>query len=100
MWKAALTELLATPFLVFTLTSSIILCLDSNEVQPKLLVPFAVFLILFLFLMVTFPLSGGHMSPILTFIAALRGLVTLSRAAIYVLAQCVGSILGFIILKK
>jgi aquaporin-4 len=40
------------------------------------------------------------MSPILTFIAALRGLVTLSRVAIYVLAQCVGSILGFIILKK
>ncbi|KAM3695513.1 hypothetical protein ACJW31_07G137900 [Castanea mollissima] len=100
MWKAAFTELIATALLVFTLTTTIISCLDSHEVEPKLLVPLAVFIIAFLFLMVTVPLSGGHMSPVFTFIAALRSLVTLARAAIYVLAQCVGSIIGFVILKK
>ena len=84
MWKAASTELV-TALIVFTLTT-IISCLDSHAVEPKL-VPLAVFIISFLFLMVTIPLSGGQMSPAFTFIAALRGLVTLSRAAIYVLAQ-------------
>ncbi|KAJ7967216.1 Major intrinsic protein [Quillaja saponaria] len=99
MWKAGLTELVATAFLVFTLTTSIIACLDSHEVDPKLLVPFAVFSIVFLFLMVTVPLSGGHMSPVLTFIAALIGDVTLVRALVYVAAQCIGSIIGFLIIK-
>ncbi|PPR92015.1 hypothetical protein GOBAR_AA28668 [Gossypium barbadense] len=59
MWKAALTELVATASLMFTLTTSIVACLDSNESNPKLLVPFAVFIIAFLFLMVTVPLSGS-----------------------------------------
>ena len=83
MWKAAFTELLATAFLVFTLTTTIISILDSHEVEPKLLVPLAIFLILFLFFMMTVPLSGGHMNPILTFIAALKGLITLARAAVH-----------------
>lgn len=99
MWKAALTELTATASLMFTLTTSIIACLDSHEVDPKLLVPFAVFIIAFLFLIVTVPLTGGHMSPVFTFIAALKGVVTLTRALIYILAQCIGSIIGFFILK-
>ncbi|KAF3963588.1 hypothetical protein CMV_012032 [Castanea mollissima] len=100
MWKAAITELVARALIVFILTTTIISCLDSHAVEPKLLVPLAVFIIAFVFLMVTIPLSGGHMSPAFTFIAALRGLLTLARAAIYVLAQCVGSIIGFIILKN
>ena len=100
MWRAALTESVATACLVFSLTCSIISCLDSGEVDPKLLVPFAVFIIAFLFLIVTVPLSGGHMSPVFTFIAALKGVITLSRASIYVLAQCIGSIMGFLIMKK
>ncbi|QCD88795.1 probable aquaporin TIP1-2 [Vigna unguiculata] len=99
MWKAALTELTATASLMFTLTTSIVSCLDSHGTDPKLLVPFAVFMIVFLFLLVTVPLSGGHMSPVFTFIGALKGVVTLTRALIYVLAQIIGSIIGFFILK-
>ncbi|XAR72740.1 hypothetical protein NMG60_11019481 [Bertholletia excelsa] len=99
IWKAALTELVATAMLMFTLTTSIIACLDSREPTPKLAVPFAVFFIVFLFLVVTIPLSGGHMSPVFTFIAALRGVITLARASVYIPAQCIGSIVGFIIIK-
>lgn len=99
MWRASLTELVATACLMFTLTTSIISCLDSHGVDPKLLVPFAVFIIAFLFLMVTVPLSGGHMSPVFTFIAALKGVITPARASIYILMQCVGSILGFLTIK-
>ncbi|KAL5856036.1 hypothetical protein ACOSQ3_005871 [Xanthoceras sorbifolium] len=100
MWRAALTELVATACLIFTLTTSIISCLDSHESEPKLLVPFAVFIIAFLFLLVTVPLSGGHMSPVFTFIASLKGIITLTRAAIYVLAQCLGSMLSFLIINS
>ncbi|XP_022763111.1 aquaporin TIP1-2-like [Durio zibethinus] len=100
MWKAAFTELVTTALLMFILTASIVSCLDSHETDPKLLVPFAVFIIAFLFLMVTVPLSGGHMSPVFTFIAALKGIISLARASIYILAQCVGSITGFLILNR
>ncbi|KAF7810814.1 aquaporin TIP1-2 [Senna tora] len=100
MWKAALTESVATASLVFTLTTSIIACLDSHEVNPKLLVPFAVFIIAFLFLIVTVPLTGGHMSPVFTFIAALKGVVTPVRALAYISAQCIGSILGFLVIRS
>ncbi|PNY05038.1 major intrinsic protein (MIP) family transporter [Trifolium pratense] len=93
-WKAALTELVATASLMVTLSTSIIACLDSHEVDPKLIIPFAVFINAFLFLMATVPLSGGHMSPVFTCIAALKGVVTLYRALLYVIAQCIGSIIG------
>lgn len=100
MWRAAFTELVATACLIFTLTTTIIACLDSHEAEPKLLVPIAVFIISFLFLIVTVPLSGGHMSPVFTFIAALKGIITLTRAATYVLAQCLGSIICFLIINS
>ncbi|XP_059654027.1 aquaporin PIP2-7-like isoform X2 [Cornus florida] len=100
MWRGALTELVATATLMFTLTTSIVACLDSHEPDPKLMVPFIVFIIAFLFLMVTVPLSGGHMSPVFTFIAVLKGVITFARASIYILAQCVGSIIGFLIVRS
>lgn len=100
MWRAATTELVATACLIFTLTTTIIACLNSHEAEPKLLVPFAVFVIAFLFLMVTVPLSGGHLSPVFTFIAVLKGVITPARAAIYVLAQCFGSIISFAVLYR
>ncbi|CAK9162054.1 unnamed protein product [Ilex paraguariensis] len=99
MWRAALTELVATATLMFTLTASIIACLDSHELDPKLVVPFIVFIIAFFLLMVTVPLSGGHMNPTISFIAALKGVITFARASIYILAQCIGSIIGFLIIK-
>ncbi|KAF3434669.1 hypothetical protein FNV43_RR21754 [Rhamnella rubrinervis] len=100
IWRASLIELVATTFLMFSLTTTIITCLDSQATDPKLLIPFAVFIIAFLFLLVTVPLSGGHMNPIFTFIAALRGLITLTRASIYVLAQCLGSLIGFVLIQN
>ncbi|XP_057496596.1 aquaporin PIP2-7-like [Actinidia eriantha] len=100
MWRAALTELVATATLMFTLTTTIISCLDSHGPDPKLAVPFVVFTIAFLFLIVMVPLTGGHMSPVFTIIAFLKGVVTLARASIYIVAQCVGSIMGFLVIKS
>ncbi|XP_065866463.1 probable aquaporin PIP2-6 [Euphorbia lathyris] len=99
MWRATATELVATACLLFTLTISIISCLESKEADPKLLIPFTVFIIAFFFLLTTIPLSGGHMSPVFTFIAALKGLITPIRAISYILAQCIGSTAAFMVIK-
>lgn len=40
------------------------------------------------------------MSPVFTFIAVLRGLITFTRASIYVLAQCLGSLVGFLLIQS
>ncbi|XP_061958996.1 LOW QUALITY PROTEIN: aquaporin TIP4-1-like [Populus nigra] len=100
MWRATLTELVATACLLFTLTTSIISCLESTTAEPKFLIPFAIFVIAFFFLLTTVPLSGGHMSPVFTFIAALEGVVTPVRALFYVSAQCVGSIVAYLVIKS
>lgn len=86
-------------FFMFTLTTSIISCFESHGVEPKLLVPVVVFIVAFFFLLAIVPLSGGHLNPVVSFIAALKGLITPVRACVYVLAQCIGSITGFLLLK-
>eukprot|EP00258_Populus_trichocarpa_P007903 XP_002312986.3 aquaporin TIP4-1 [Populus trichocarpa] len=103
MWRATLTELVATTLttcLLFTLTTSIISCLESTTVEPKFLIPFAIIVIAFFFLLTTVPLSGGHMSPVFTFIAALEGVITPVRALFYMSAQCVGSIVAYLVIKS
>lgn len=99
LWRAALTEAVATAFFMFTLITSIISCFESHEADPKLLVPFLVFIIAFFFFLAIIPLSGGFLNPFVTFIAALMGVVTLVRACVYVLGQCIGSIMGFLLIK-
>ncbi|KAI9181269.1 hypothetical protein LWI28_013209 [Acer negundo] len=47
----------------------------------------------------TFPISGGHINPIVTFSTVFTGLCSITRAAIYILAQCLGGILGALALK-
>ncbi|KAJ9132757.1 hypothetical protein P3X46_033594 [Hevea brasiliensis] len=98
--RAVVTEMIATACLLFMLTTTIIARLESHETETKLLIPIAVFVIAFLLLVVTVPLSGGHMIPIFTFISALRGLITLVRALFYVLAQYVGSIMAYLVIKS
>lgn len=100
MWRAALTETVGSAFLIFALIGSIIACLNSNVAAPVLLVPIAVFCVVFLFLMAVAPLSGGFMNPTFTFIAALKGVVTISRATVYIVAQFIGTITGFLLLKS
>lgn len=101
MWRAACTELVGTACLLFTLTSSIISCLESSHgVEPKFLIPVVVFIIAFFLLLVTVPLSGGHINPVFTFIAALKGVITVVRALFYVMAQCLGSIMAYLVIQS
>ena len=99
MWKAALTETVATIFFIFTLVTFIIASFESNVSEPRLLLLFAVFIPCFLFIWVMFPLSGAFMNPMITFIAALMGAVTTVRAIFYFLGQLAGSILAYFLMK-
>ncbi|QHN99507.1 aquaporin-1-like [Arachis ipaensis] len=97
-WVAALRELVLNYMLMFMQTGSIIRCLDSNEVDPKLLVPVVIFFLLLL-LLNTIPFFEIHMSSTVTVIAILKNVITITRGLMYIIAQCIGSIIGFIILK-
>ncbi|CAK7329561.1 unnamed protein product [Dovyalis caffra] len=100
MWRATFTELVATSCLLFTLNISIVSSFESTTAEPKFLIPFAIFTIAFFFLLTAVPLSGGHMSPVFTFIAALKGVITPVRASFYAMAQCVGSIVAYLVVKS
>lgn len=86
VWRASLTEVLGTALLVFALDTIVISSIQTDTIIAILL-------------LATFPISGGHINPLVTFSAALIGHMTITRAAIYILAQCVGGIFGALALK-
>ncbi|CAL1353220.1 unnamed protein product [Linum trigynum] len=99
MWRAAVTEMVATACLEFTLTTTLISCFESGQTDPKLLVPVAIFIAGYPLLLATVPLTGGHMNPVFTFAAALKGVVSVVRAASYFAAQFLGALISFAVVK-
>lgn len=81
-----MTEVLGTALLVFALDTIVISSIQTDTIIAILL-------------LATFPISGGHINPLVTFSAALIGHVTITRAAMYILAQCVGGVFGALALK-
>ncbi|CAN1183421.1 Aquaporin TIP3-1, partial [Linum perenne] len=98
MWRAALAEMVGSACLLFALTTTVISCVQSTP--PNLiLIPVFVFVSAFPLLMATIPISGGHMNPVFTFSAALNGSVSTVRAFTYMVAQFLGSLIAFAIVK-
>lgn len=52
-----------------------------------------------LFVYAAGPVSGGHLNPCITMATFVAGLSTLARSVIYIIAQCVGAIIGSYWLK-
>ncbi|CAL0329344.1 unnamed protein product [Lupinus luteus] len=100
MWRASLTEMVGSTFATFALVGSIIGCMNSNVAAPVLLVPIVVFCVTFFILIAVAPISGGFINPTFTFIASLKGVVTISRAIVYIVAQFIGTTIGFLLLKS
>ncbi|XP_031285131.1 aquaporin AQPAn.G-like [Pistacia vera] len=99
VWRASLAELLGTAVLVFSLDTIVISSLQTDTKTPNLIIALLVVIIVTILLLATFPISGGHINPIITFSAALTGLCSITRAVIYIFAQCVGGIVGALALK-
>ncbi|XP_021753153.1 aquaporin-like [Chenopodium quinoa] len=93
VWRASVAELLSTAILVFMLDTIFISSKISHETPNIVFACFVALIVAFLRL-ATHPISGGHSNPTITISAAFMGLISLSRAMIYLIAQCIGSILG------
>eukprot|EP00257_Ricinus_communis_P023507 XP_015583506.1 aquaporin AQPAe.a-like isoform X1 [Ricinus communis] len=99
VWRASLAELLGTAILVFAIDTIVISTIESETKVPNLILSCLVAIIITILLIATYPISGGHINPIVTFSAALTGLISISKAFIYILAQCIGGIVGALALK-
>ncbi|XVF00949.1 hypothetical protein REPUB_Repub04eG0046300 [Reevesia pubescens] len=99
VWRASLAELLGTAVLVFMLDTIVISTLQTETKTPNLVMSVLIAFVVAVLLLATYPVSGGHINPIVTFGALLTGLISISKAAIFILAQCVGGILGALALK-
>ncbi|CAL5399662.1 unnamed protein product [Camellia sinensis] len=99
VWRASMGELLGTSVLVFMLDTIVISTYEIETKTPNLIMSILIALTITILLLAVFPVSGGHMNPIISFSAALVGIISISRAAIYIVAQCLGAILGALSLQ-
>lgn len=100
VWRASIAELLGTAVLVFTLDTIVISSYETHTKTPNLIMAFLIALTISVLVLATSPISGGHINPVVTFSAALVGIISFSRAIIYILAQCTGAALGALALKS
>ncbi|XP_071722391.1 probable aquaporin TIP3-2 [Rutidosis leptorrhynchoides] len=99
VWRASIAEVFGTAVLVFALDTIVISSLETDTSTPNLVMSTIIAIIVTIFLLATFPVSGGHINPTVTFAALFCGLISVSRAAIYIFAQCIGAVLGALALK-
>lgn len=99
VWRASIGEVFGTAALVFMIDTIVIGTNETETKMPNLILSILVAVLITILLLATCPISGGHINPIVSFSAALVGLISLSRAAIYIAAQCLGAILGALALK-
>lgn len=100
MWRASVSELLGTAVLVFMIDTINISSNETNTQVPKLINAIFVSITVAILVLATVPVSGGHINPTVTLSAGLMGVVCLERAIIYILAQCIGGIIGALALKS
>ncbi|XP_068325379.1 uncharacterized protein [Pyrus communis] len=99
VWRASLAELVGSAVLVFAIDTIVISSYETQTTIPNLIMAILISITVAILLLVTNPISGGHINPVVTLSAALLGLISLSRAAVYILSQCVGAVLGALALK-
>ncbi|RZC66648.1 hypothetical protein C5167_010336 [Papaver somniferum] len=99
VWRASVAELIGTAVLVFALDTIVICSLEINTETPNVLMSIFIFISVSILILATFPISGGHLNPAITFSAALLGVISFARATIHILAQCLGGVLGALALQ-
>jgi aquaporin-4 len=88
VWEAAGVELVATAGLTFL---SITVYLQAGSEASA---AFLQALIYSVAILAAAPVSGGHLNPAVTFTTFLTGHATLTRSALYVVAQLLGGVIG------
>ncbi|WMV51571.1 hypothetical protein MTR67_044956 [Solanum verrucosum] len=72
---------------------------SSDTKMSNLIMSILIAIVLTILLLAVVPVSGGHLNPVISFSAALVGIISMSRAIIYIVAQCLGAVLGALALK-
>ncbi|CAL2279588.1 unnamed protein product [Prunus armeniaca] len=99
VWRASLAELVGSAVLVFAIDTIVISSYETKTTTPNLVMAILISITVAILLLATNPISGGHINPVVTLSAAFVGLISFSRAAVYILSQCMGAILGALALK-
>ncbi|XP_075074908.1 uncharacterized protein LOC107771718 [Nicotiana tabacum] len=97
--KKRFGELLGSAVLVFILDTIVISTLESDVKMPNLIMSILIAITLTILILAVFPVSGGHISPVISFSSALVGLISMTQAIIYITTQCLGAILSALALK-
>ncbi|CAI9104683.1 OLC1v1003408C2 [Oldenlandia corymbosa var. corymbosa] len=95
--RGTMAELMGTAVMVYMMDNIIISSAKSDI--GNLAMAILLGLTLAIILITLFPISGGHINPAISLSAALLGHISLSRAFMYILAQCVGAAFGALSLK-
>ncbi|KAL5713822.1 hypothetical protein ACHQM5_015865 [Ranunculus cassubicifolius] len=99
VWRAAIAELLGTAILVFAMVTIVISSKETETKTPNLLTSLLIAIIITIIVLTLFPISGGHVNPVVSFSATLVGVIPISRGIVYIIAQCIGAVLGALALK-
>ncbi|CAA2984333.1 X intrinsic [Olea europaea subsp. europaea] len=94
VWRASVGELVGTAVLVFMLETIVISTIESDIKMPNLVLSILAAIIIAILLLAVHPVSGGHINPVISFSAAVVGLISMSKAFIYIVAQCLGAVLA------
>ncbi|XP_012226157.1 aquaporin [Linepithema humile] len=93
----ALAELIGTAILVFLGCTA---CVGSMEESPKQLqIAFAFGIAVMISIQCVGHISGAHLNPAITVAAMILGKKSLLMSGFYVVAQCLGALLGYGLLK-
>lgn len=92
-WRAVLAEMVGTLFLVLVGCGS---CITINKDFPPNVVQIALCFGLIVATMVwcTAHVSGGHINPAVTLAMLICRKVSVARSVLYIVAQCIGAIIG------
>jgi len=99
VWRASMGELLGTAALVFMIDTIVISTIQMETKTPNLIIAILIAFTITILLLAVAPISGGHINPVVSFSAALVGVISISRAIIYITAQCIGGLLGALALR-
>ncbi|CAA0815627.1 Unknown protein [Striga hermonthica] len=99
VWRASIGELLGTAVLVFMLDTIAISTVRPDVKMPSLIQSVLAAITISILLLAVHPISGGHINPIISFSAGLVGIISMTRALVYIMAQCLGGVLGALALK-
>nr|UUB84306.1 aquaporin-1 [Carcinus maenas] len=97
-WKAVAAELVGTMLLTLVVCGS---CIHLNQDAPKPTneqIAFAVGIIVFCVVQALGHVSGGHINPAVTCAMLVARHVSVVRALLYIIAQCLGALAGSAIL--